>query len=230
MSQTEFIHALLDPNRDVPEGLLGADGQPTRKRFNVYRNNVAVSLTEALEQGFPALRALIGDTRFKALAGLYLRAEPPSDPRMMLYGAGMADFLPTVEPLRPYPYLADVARLEYALRLSYHAGDARTFEPPQTEDLASARAWFAPSVQLVQSDFPVHAIWRKATDPEAPNPGAPEDVLITRPAFDPVAIPLTKAQGASIKELMAGASLGGLDDPSILVMLIENGALTRIGE
>jgi hypothetical protein len=41
--QTGFATALLDPARPAPEGLVNPFGGPAGKRFDVYRNNVAVS-------------------------------------------------------------------------------------------------------------------------------------------------------------------------------------------
>ncbi len=67
--QTEFATALLDPAQPTPEGLQNPFGGPAAKRFDVYRNNVAVSLTEALETGFPTIAKLVGMIFFKAMAG-----------------------------------------------------------------------------------------------------------------------------------------------------------------
>ena len=55
-----FARALLDPGQDRPAGLTGPGGAPAGRRFDVYRNNVAVSLTEALGQGFPVVKRLVG--------------------------------------------------------------------------------------------------------------------------------------------------------------------------
>ncbi len=48
MDQLEFTQALLDPNRPVPTGLVDPQGRVSQKRFAVYRNNVALSLADAL--------------------------------------------------------------------------------------------------------------------------------------------------------------------------------------
>ena len=46
--QNAFAEALHDPEAGVPQDLLGRDGMRSEKRFSVYRNNVTVSLVEAL--------------------------------------------------------------------------------------------------------------------------------------------------------------------------------------
>ena len=58
---TEFSVALLDPTQPVPEGLFDGDERPAGRRFDVYRNNVVVSLGEAILTGFPILTKLLGE-------------------------------------------------------------------------------------------------------------------------------------------------------------------------
>jgi len=92
-TQTEFRAALLDPASPSPEGVRNPDGMHATKRFDVYRNNVAVSLTDALETAFPVVNKLVGNDFFLAMAGAYLRAHPPKSPVMMFYGDEMPTFL-----------------------------------------------------------------------------------------------------------------------------------------
>ncbi len=119
-----FAAALLDPDLAVPSGLVDPSGRPAGKRFDVYRNNVVASLSSALADGFPAVHALVGAEFFSAMAGVYVRVHPPNNPRMMYFGAQMPAFLEGFGPVAHLAYLPDVARLELALRASYHAADA----------------------------------------------------------------------------------------------------------
>ncbi len=51
--QTAMRAAILDPAKPAPPGLTDGAGRTTQRRFGVYRNNVAMSLIEALAGGVP---------------------------------------------------------------------------------------------------------------------------------------------------------------------------------
>ena len=106
-TQTDFRAALLDPERAVPKGLTDGEGHPTTRRFAVYRNNVTVSLINALADIFPGVQKITGEEYFRAMAREYVRAHPPSSPLLFLYGQKFADFVENFEPAKTMPYLAD---------------------------------------------------------------------------------------------------------------------------
>ena len=135
--QTTFHSALLDPAQAVPEGLSDGAARPAGRRFNVYRNNVASSLTDVLHAGFPTVAKLIGEENMDGLAGLFLRAHPPETPMILEWGAALPDFIATLPQLQHLGYLPDVARLDYALRRAYHAGDADPVDPGRLGALAA---------------------------------------------------------------------------------------------
>ena len=212
--QRTFAAALLDPAKPVPPGLVRPDGRPAGRRFDIYRNNVVVAFIEALGEAFPVVKALVGEEFFEAMAGVYVRAHPPSSPRMMFYGEGFAEFLEAFEPVEGLAYLPDVARLEYARRLAYHAADDPAADPSVLAGLGPAalmevRLALQAACRIVRSAHPVHAIWRfNATEDKSPvQPGA-EDVLVSRPG-DAVLVQLLPPGGAAfLLALEAGEPLG----------------------
>lgn len=241
-TENAFRAGLLDAGLPVPDGLIDGQGRGAGRRYAVYRNNIAVSLREALETGFPAVKKLIGEENFSRAAALYLRSEPPSSPLMMHYGAGFPAFLAGLEPLAHIGYLADVARLELALRESYHAADAPAFDPArlqglEDEALEQARFVLAPSVRLIRSNWPLAQIYRYTMMADQPKPQAvAEDVLITRPDFDPMPQALPAGGGAFVAALLESARFGvaleaageGFDLAAMLGLLLQSGALTDV--
>lgn len=210
----DILPALRDPALAVPKGLTDGAGQPAGRRFNVYRNNVSVSLIDALAQGFPAIRSLIGDENFRFLARAHATAHPPDTPLMMHYGAAFPTFLAGQPALDHLPYLADVARLELALRASYHAADHAPFTADDLaridpDTLDSTRLHLAPSVRLMRSRWPIVQIHAFALTPGAPKPfGGPQDIAVFRPEFDPVACDLPPGGHAFLSLLQASRPLG----------------------
>jgi hypothetical protein len=241
MSQSNFRAALLDPDRPAPTGLTDPQGRPAGRRFDVYRNNVTVSLTEALEQTFPAIRKLVGEAFFAAMAREHIRAHPPASPILRLYGSEMAGFLEHFQPVAHLAYLPDIARLELALIAAYHAADVEpvsdtTIRSLTPEAFLSARLSFAPSVHLLQSRWPIHAIWSaNMTGGAAPKAQRAEDVLIVRPEFDAEPLLLPDNSAAFLAGLMSGKTVsealdtaGTFDLTALLGQLLSTRAIAEI--
>lgn len=212
MTQSAFAAALLNPDAPVPEGVIGPDGRADAKRFAVYRNNVAASLTRALEASFPVVRKLVGDEFFAAMAVVFLRAHPPRQRQLMLYGEEFAGFLETFPPVAQLGYLPDVARLEQALRESYHSADSEPLPPEAIASLPEAallhsRLHLAPSLRLVRSRWPIHAIWQANTKGGPAPVMRAEDVVILRPEFDPAPHLLPPGGTAFLSSLQVGRPL-----------------------
>ena len=93
----EFTPALLDPDRLTPAGVAGPNGKAADKRYNVYRNNVTVSLINALAATFPATLRITGTDFFRAMARFHVRATPPTSPLLFEYGRDFPDFIESYE-------------------------------------------------------------------------------------------------------------------------------------
>lgn len=210
--QSDFHTALRDAARPIPPELLDSDNAPAGKRFNVYRNNVTVSLIEAIKDGFPATAKLVGDTNFSQIARQFVALHVPRSPLMFLYGDTFPVFLAGITPLAHLAWLPDVARLEWALRVAYHAADAAPIAPETLQSLTpqafmAARFNFAPAVALLQSDYPVTQIRDYALGLGERPTGGPETVMIARPDFDATATPLPKPEAQLLTALLQGHPL-----------------------
>ncbi len=184
-----FAQALCDPNAALPMSLCARTGSSIDDRFAVYRNNVHVSLVEALAERFPIVRALVGEDFFRAMARAYVQEHKPGSEMLHEYGEGLPEFVATFPPAQQLPYLADVARMEAAWSGSWAAQDAAALQMEalsgiRAEDLAEARVRLHPATRLIQSAWPVGSIWQAhqyATPDLASVQWRAECVLITRP-------------------------------------------------
>lgn len=145
--------------------VLREDGIAFDRRLQVYRNNTFSSLTAALKDNFPVVCQLVDERFFAYAAHAFVSAHPPQAPRLAEYGAGFPEFLAGFEPARHLTYLPDVARLEWAVDVAYHADDAPKLEPARIASLPQERypeLMFVahPSCRLIASDYPVDRIWQ----------------------------------------------------------------------
>ena len=172
--QATFVRALLDPAQPLPPGLTAHTHETPEKRFAVYRNNVVVSLIDALAARFPVTQRIVGEEFFRAMAGVFARAHPPRSPLMMHYGDDLPDFIAGFAPAAELPYLADVARLEAARSRAFHAADAmplgaEDFAAIPPEALAALRVMFFPGTAILRSAHPVVTIWAMNAEGCEPN-------------------------------------------------------------
>lgn len=212
--QRSFAHALADLDAALPTGLSAADALNTKRRFAVYRNNVAVSLVDALVDAFLVTSTLVGEEFFRAMARAFVRENRPRSPILHCYGSAFPAFIASFEPARAVPYLADVARIEVAWTTSYHAADASPCQPSDLaalgDSVAEARALLLPSVRLVRSAYPAGSIWL-AHQPDgsgaAPACWSPETTLVWRPAMDVSVKVLEASQGEFTVALARGCTI-----------------------
>lgn len=208
--------AILAP--DCPASLAGIDGDAARiaAGLRIYRNNVRSAYGRALGDLFPAIRRLVGEEFFKALAAAYFTAHRPRARRVARYGDRFPKFLEKFPPVEHLPYLADVARLELLWLAAYHARDAR----PLSAGEAMARGGGAPenlrllphpSLQLFATQTGALSIWRHnkrgLVGPLSVKEPC-EWALVTRPETEVQVIAASKAVHDCAAALAGGTLLG----------------------
>ncbi len=249
MIQSSFAAALLDPDLPAPVGLTAWNGSDPTQRFRVYRNNVIVSLIDALADSFEVTQELVGEEFFRAMARLYAYAHPPQSRLMAFYGAGFPDFIESFPPAAGLPYLADVARLEYRRIVAYHAADvpgvsaeAVAVALADETALPNLAVMLHPSLSVLTSNSAVVSLWaahQGILDLSMVAPDASEIALILRHGLDVEVQQISGAAGIFLCELQDGASLGraaaevmaieaDFDLVGILGLLLQKSAITAL--
>jgi hypothetical protein len=211
-----FAPGLLNPTVAAPDDVIAAPGKGVVIRYNVYRNNVTVSLIEALAAIYPAVQRITGVEFFRAMARFHLRATPPVSPLLFEYGRDFPAFIESYEYACDMPWLADTARIERAWLDAYHAADlpvlrAEAFADFDTASLPEIRFTPHPATRIIRSAYPAVAIFamNRTDAPVSPlRSSEPEDALVTRPGLDVIVSRLPAGGAAFLSALLGGASLG----------------------
>jgi Putative DNA-binding domain len=242
-----FAASLLHPGHTTPVAVAAPGGKPADKRYNVYRNNVTVSLIDALAAVYPAVQRITGVDFFRAMARSHIRATPPGSPLLFEYGRDFPAFIEQYEYASSMPWLADTARIERAWLDAYHAADAEPLPPAALaavppEKLADLVFITHPATRVVRSHFSAVTIvaTNRGNNPvDRIDASTPEDALITRPNLDVFLRRLPPGGATFIESLMSGRSLGeaaasaleissSFDIAANIAGMIEAGALTKI--
>jgi hypothetical protein len=242
-----FAPGLLDPAREVPTIVSGANRQSAARRYDVYRNNVTVSLIEALAAIYPAVQRLTGADFFRAMARCHVRATPPTSPLLFEYGRDFPTFIAGYEHARSLPWLTDVARIERAWLDAYHAADAAPLPPSALAAVAAERLGDLvftahPATRVVRSQFAAVTIFaanRETASAERIDASQPEDALITRPDDQVIVRRLPPGGAVFLTCLMSGRPLGeaaaaavdaepAFDLAANIAGLLEAGAFTSL--
>ena len=250
--QQIFADALLAADPVCPPGLRTWNQSDPGRRFGVYRNNVIVSLIDALADTYPVTQALVGEEFFRAMALLFVRAHPPRSRLLAFYGDGLAGFIQAFPPVAGIPYLADVARLEMLRVLAYHAADATPLQAGELAQLLAdettlptARFSLHPSVGILRSCYAVVSLWAAHQSAEASAPleeidtDSPEAALVLRVGLDVEISRVPDSTAAFIMNLQRGVVFGpaveqtlaadaAFDLAATLGLLIASGVITNV--
>lgn len=150
--QREFLGALFN------------DRPATDARFEVYRRSTLANQHAALVAAYPVVLRLVGEAFFGEAAERYARAVRSTSGDLNDYGGPFAAFLGAYPHAASLEYLADVARLEWALHQSRRAAegpllDAVALRCVAPERQGEIRLRLHPAVRLVASAHPILAIW-----------------------------------------------------------------------
>lgn len=226
----------------LPFGTTALAPDEVEQRFAVYRNNVAVSLVEALAKRFPVIQRLVGTEFFAAMARLFAETHRPASPVLLEWGASFPAFLAKFPPLAGYPYMADVARIEFARGQAFHAADARPATGAEFLGADPSRLCLRlhPSVQVLHLRYPGVSIWRQNQPGNTPGPttlaGGEIALILRDPAFDVPVFAISAGDAVMIEQIRTGASLttaaemaqwaqSDHDPQPLILRLIQNGAI-----
>jgi hypothetical protein len=172
--QMQFRRAILGGEIGDIATAAESDGIDAAARVRIYRNHFLATLGAALKATFPVVCRLVDERFFAYAVDEYLREYPPHSRCLSEYGADLAEFLAAFEPCKDLPYLADIARFEWALNASAMVREAASLPTGALAAIPAERMAYVgfrlqPSVRYLSSPWPVDAIWRANQQHEVPS-------------------------------------------------------------
>ena len=208
--------ALLYRNEGAAD-LIEAGTFTAEQHLQIHRNNIYISLTEALSAIYPVVLRLVGEDFFRVACRDYIPEHAPRAAPLHAFGDEFAAFLTRYDPARPLTYIADVARLEWAWHESFHASGAQPFNTSilsqvPIDDHGNLKFKLHPAVRLLKSDYPVCRIWQTNQEDFVGDGGVSLDegfsyIMIARPEMKVMVIELSQAEFEFLHALEQGLCL-----------------------
>lgn len=252
LRQQMLVRAIWhDARAAVVGGWLRGAPQAWRRGLQVYQANSGALAERALAAAFPTVAQLVGPESFAALARAYWHRAAPLRGDIAEWGGTLPTMIAGDAQLASEPYLADVARLDWAVHEAERAADDAA-EPEGLDLLAQAdpahlRLMFRAGTQLVVSAHPVVSIWqahrggaegddRFAAARQALAAGRGETAFIVRSGWKAVVTALAEVDTAFTQALLAGRLLGaalqdapaGFDFEAWLIRQLRAGSLAAV--
>ena len=211
----------------------------------IYRNNAALNFRGALQAEFPVLRRRVGDEYFAQLAFHYRARWPSRSGDLHWIGREFPAFLREHLAGGDYAWLADLATLEWArecaaldaVAAAIGVDSLAAFAPTELEHVLFS---LQPSLQLIDSMYPVFSVWLANQSENAPPVGQSlareagmvlgraDGVEVARLAPDLFSYLCALEEGASLGAAMTRA---GVDPPrltQVLAHLFGQGLVTAV--
>lgn len=191
------------------------------QRFPLYRGNLTATWEKTLAAAYPVIRQLVGEEFFGGLTRAYGMAHPSDNADLNHFGASFAAFLDGFEHVADFPYLPDMALVEWELHRAHYAPDSAPLEAAalaalSPEAFEAARFDLHPACVLLASPWAVVPLWLAHHGAPFPDDMAePSYGVIARPYWKSELALLDAATHAAVLALGSGATMGQALDAAI---------------
>lgn len=217
--QRDFQRHVMHGHESIVHAVESTARVSATTRLAVYSEAYRLRLTDALASTLPRLQQLLGQDEFTRIAAEYIELSPSSYPSIRWFGDRLPALLDRTH--RDRPWIAELARWEWAIASSFDAADA---EPLGVEALGAIAPehWptlqfeFHPAVQLMRMRTNAPMLFKALSD-DAPAPAGvaldePQPWLIWRESLKTQYRSLGVDEAAALEHVRTGGTFESLCD------------------
>lgn len=190
-------------------------GDPGHERMHVYSGGYKARVYSSISDTYEAVLKVVGEDLFSDLSNEYAAKYPSKHYNLNYVGKFFPEFLKKHKILKKYPFLTELAELEWAMVGVFDAYGKDPFETASLaglsmEDWAKVKFSFQDHIFSFRADWPVLDIW-KARGSDAPAPKIKkkrQDILLFRVGTEVHTRVMAAAEHDLLNALRKGLSLG----------------------
>lgn len=136
--------------------------------LKIYQDNLLMTATRSLSLTYPVLEKMLGSEALVVLSRRLLSRELPLSGDWADWGSCLHEILRQSELQDTYPYLQDIAKLEWQLSIASRYPSmpfmAESLPMLEKSNLNQVFMQLQPSLALLQSRYPIEPMWRAHCD------------------------------------------------------------------
>ncbi len=212
-----FMEAIYGSESAALDSIRASERLSASQQLAIYRGSVYGTLTRALTEIFPVVERCVGKVFFEAMASRFIDQVPPRSHSLDDIGEDFPEFVDNFEALSNYPYLGDVARLEWFWHRAFHAADddalrAESLQRVPSDNYDELRFIPRHSLHCIRSEYPVLDIWRNNrppySDAEVDLLKGGQTIVLWREGYDVCVATVSETEWELIDAIKNGLSLG----------------------
>lgn len=184
--------------------------------LKVYRGNLVFGLIGAMKETYVFTRVLLGENNFNFFCRDFLYQNPSHNTDLIQYGAGFSEFLADREEIQHLAFIADVARLEWALERAFYSKPEDSFFGEMPENWREMPPRFKSSVHRIQTQYKIQEAWLNFTEKGEEGIRAemfkkePEYLVVWSDEGSPRVTPVSQSLAVSIEGMIQGKTVSAL--------------------
>jgi hypothetical protein len=216
-TQIAFSGALRSGEAGALASLLVDDGIAPQMRLQIYRNNHRLAVLATMQATYPVIERLGGADWFRHSVIQFQDMYPSRSGDRQYLGEKYPDFLRAALAGTAHVYFADVAALEWAYQCVLTAEerapmDIAVLQAVSPQDHERLLFVPRPALRLVESEFPIFAIWHSnqpsvSEVPEMRLDSNPSRVLLIRRKDHVELRELSEGSSLLLQQWLAGTAL-----------------------
>ena len=165
------------PSEDLCFMIRGDERLASADRLDVYANMYFYRIRDCLAEDYPKVAAVAGGARFHNLVTDYLLAHPSSFWSLRNVGAKLQDYIREHSLSREFPFIADLARLEWARIEVFDETDSPSLTREQLTRMAARKVQeqklrLVPALRLLELAWNIAPVWLEIEEGGATISGA----------------------------------------------------------
>jgi hypothetical protein len=165
-TQAAIITAFFNPSTlSQTTHLIKSDQRLTvEQRLGIYRHSIQGILGQHLRAVYDVVAQLVGAEFFEYLTEVHIDQSPPSSTALSEYGEGFSSTLLNHPALKNMPWIAEVARLEWARSQAWQGVNQAPRSFNDLSNLSEAEynqvvLQLPDSAQLLESNYAIYDVW-----------------------------------------------------------------------